>query len=575
MMGVRVTVVALFISASVVAQTPPRDLARPPIAGTAIVSGVVFAGEAGETPARRTRVSISTNEKGIDDQTATTDEDGRFTFTALPAARYTLTAYKPGFHRAYYGASRPLRDGTPIPVADGARITGLTMRLLRGAAITGTVRDHRGRPMPDVPVTALRITYTGPGDRNIGLASSGSSTTTDDRGVYRVWGLVPGEYLLMAKPALGIPLSSTGPGDFRRPGADDVRANYAPVFYPGTTSADQAVMIVLAGESERTGVDIAMMAVPTTSVSGTVTPATSTAKGDIVVTLASAGEVTDMLASVNQLRPQTAMAMPDGRFEFLGVTPGRYTVLAKTRTPNPTSAPSSPVMWARSTIDVNGAPIDVSLALQPALTVTGRIVFEGTSPPPSDVTTLSVRLVPPGPGSNLSAGPGAQVNKDATFTITGVTPGPYRLVQLFRTIYPGEWGLTSAKANGQNVLDGFTIAPSQSTDLVLTFADRHSELAGTLQDATGRPAPDYFIVVFPGGRQLWRSPYRLVSRRPATDGKFSIRGLLAGDYYVAALTDFQTEDMYTPSFLDGLTTPAQKVTISEGQVTKLDLRIGK
>jgi hypothetical protein len=295
----------------------------------------------------------------------------------------------------------------------------------------------------------------------------------------------------------------------------------------------------------------------------------------VTVTLSATGDMTDMLTSSLQFRPQQTTAGQEGRFEFRNVVPGRYNVLAKTtpqQVPPPGTTPQ-PVLWAQSTIDVNGRPIDVSLALQPSITVTGRVVFEGTTPVPADLLGMQVRLVPPGAAGNFYAGPGGSVTNDGTFSLHGVTPGPYRL-WVFMARWPEPWAIKSAIANGQNVLDGFSIG-SSPIDIVVTFADRPAGLVGRLQDASGRPATDYFVVVFPVDPKLWKSAVRLISRRPATDGQFSIRSLLPGEYYVAALTDFQTEDMYTPSFLDGLTAFASRATIVEAQTTRLDLRIGK
>src|SRR5687768_7894323 len=75
------------------AQQPgqPRDGrgAQPLTAGTAAVSGMVVVAGTGQ-PARRARVTLNATEGG-GSRTAMTDEEGRYTFDALGAGRYTLS----------------------------------------------------------------------------------------------------------------------------------------------------------------------------------------------------------------------------------------------------------------------------------------------------------------------------------------------------------------------------------------------------------------------------------------------------------------------------------------------------
>jgi hypothetical protein len=155
-------------------------------------------------------------------------------------------------------------------------------------------------------------------------------------------------------------------------------------------------------------------------------------------------------------------------------------------------------------VSVDGADAAVSLVMQPAMTITGRVVFDGVAAPP-DPTTVNVRLVPPGSGGNIGSGPpGGSVSADRTFTFASVTPGDYRVLTTQRSSWSPSWFLRSAIANGRDALDGsLTIGPGDTTDLVLTYTDRPAEIAGQFQDASGRPAPDYFMVMFPAERARW------------------------------------------------------------------------
>ena len=138
------------------------------------------------------------------------------------------------------------------------------------------------------------------------------------------------------------------------------------------------------------------------------------------------------------------------------------------------------------------------------------------------------------------------------------------------------WTLKSAVANGRETLDsGLEVKPNENVaDAVLTFTDRPTELSGTLQDATGRPASEYFIVLYPSDRAFWTAPSRRIAQtRPASDGRFTIRGLPPGEYLLAAVTDAEPGEWMDPSFLTRLVPASIRVSLLEGQRKTQDIRI--
>jgi hypothetical protein len=130
---------------------------------------------------------------------------------------------------------------------------------------------------------------------------------------------------------------------------------------------------------------------------------------------------------------------------------------------------------------------------------------------------------------------------------------------------------------GQDIIDTtLEIRPNQNlSDLVLTFTDQIPEITGRLIDGAGKPAPEYFVFVFSTDRAAWFQGSRRVRppARPANDGKFSVLGLPPGEYYVAALTEFDQTDIYDASFLEQLIPAAFKIKLDEGEKKTQDLRI--
>lgn len=603
------TLLLLVLTGSAVhAQTPLRDGQRI-TTGTSMIAGTIVTDERDPRPVRRARVMINSADRTVG-RTVVTDDAGTFAITDLPAGRYVLTSTKDGHLTVTYGARRLGRPGTPIVLEDGQRMTDLVLRIPRGAVITGTVLDENGQPLPGVSVQAARSVVR-TGERQ--FVPGGSPQTTDDRGVYRIYGLMPGEYIVSASGALGhappgpevhivtdadirralnevrAPYMSTRPGQPAQtelaapPSGESTTVAYAPIYYPGVMLADQATRFQLSPGEERGGIDLQMQLVRTAKIEGTVvTPAGVSPQVPVMMVL-NGGATVSFGSHFRSTRADT-----EGRFSFSSVSPGRYSIVARggavpqQRQGQPAgpfqSAP--PPYWGQSDVVVDGRDMsDVLLALQPGLTVSGTIRFEATTlTAPEDLSRIRVTLA----GSQsqgevrLGAAP-AQVNADGRFAITGVTPARYR-VQASVPSASGtpEWYLKSAQVDGRDVLD--TALDLQSTrapgEIVLTFTDRPTILSGTVQDAAGRPAPDYHIIAFTTDRTMWGpQSRRIASIRPSADGRYTFRAIPPGEYFVAAVDDVEQDEWFDPAFLQALVEASIKVTIAEGEQKTQDLRL--
>lgn len=586
-----------------------RDAPAQPKVGTGVIAGAVRLDESGDPPARKVRVTLNSVDRAGAAMTATTNDAGAFVFGNVPPGRYTLQATKSGFLTASYGARRPERAGTSIVLADGQRLTDITLKLARGGVITGTVFDQSGRAAPDVGVSVLRYGWSPWGERTLGQYSRGGSGMTDDRGIYRAWGLPPGEYVVMATLRLGVVPAGARPEDFQPLTLDEVRraqalvasgrggagagrpdasealpvpasraVTYAPVFFRGTTDLAAATTITLGVGEERTGVDFQLQTVPTATIEGAVNVPAGTDPRTIQVTLQQGGTQGELLGAGGR-GGMFARLSPEGKFSFAGVAPGQYTVgarvIAAAVPAVPANAPARTV-WAQTDVTIDGRDTNVALELQPAMTIRGRFIFESATPAPANLSAFRVWLIPPGSGGNLSAGPpGGQVDSEGKFSFTSVTPGTYRFAHSMPS--PGGqsvWNLKASVTNGRDAFDApVRVSPGENLDWTLTFTDRPAELEGTLQDAAGQPAPDYFIVVFSTDRRYWTpASRRVASPRPGSDGKYAV-ALPPGEYYVSALTDLDAGDLNRLEFLEQLVGSSVRVKVTDGQKTSQDLRI--
>jgi uncharacterized protein (DUF2141 family) len=606
------------------AQQQPRDGRPAIVTGTAVIAGVVSNTDTPPQPVRKAIVTISGSTLP-NSRTAITGDDGRFTIGGLPEGRFTISVKKAAHIPGAYGATRPGRPGTALAMAAGQK-ADIALTIARAAVLAGVLRDQQGEPVPGIQVSALRITASATSGN---LFATGDQTITDDRGAYRIFGLLPGEYAVGAIPRVagtgeigsrsmaeidatlqalqqrrgrGAPLpAGTAPAPI--PPAPE-SFSYAPTYFPGTPIFAQATKLHLAAGDERTNIDFLVSPVKAGIIEGSITGAGDAIKS-VQLTIQSDGPRVSGLFSTQPVL--TRRPGETNEFRYTNITPGRYRImarLARNEPPLPTAAtggavvgggsvgnrpPNSPdTLYAVADLDTTGIDVTgVVLSLQPGASLSGRAVFvSGDTTPPTDLSRLRVTISPPGGtymsssggtvvGNTFNSVPAATIGTDGTFRATGIAPGTYQVRATIPADLSQTWSLQSAIAQGRDLLDfPLEVDGGALPDVVLTFSDRRSELTGTLQTSSGGPAPGYFVVAFPVDRTLWTSlPRRLKSVRPGTDGRFAFADLPAGEYLIAALTDVDPDEWQSSSFLEQLVTAAIKVTIPPGGRVTQDIRV--
>lgn len=580
---------AAMTAGGVLAQQRDRDAA--PV-GTGRLAGRVVTMDAAAEPVRNAIVTLSAPDL-TPPRSTMTDDAGRFAFANLPAGRFTITASKAAHITTAYGAKRPARPGVPVPLADGQRITDLTVRLARGAVITGRVTDRSGQPVSLVQVVAVRAALAnGPGGT---ARSTDDVVLTDDRGAYRIYGLEPGTYLLAALPG------STTLGDLEAMSTAEVDAAFAALkskpntpaaalkpstpprtatyvmtsFYvPGTPSASDAQRITLGIGEERSGADVVVEPLRAATVEGVLSTTDGSSAANVLVSLIAIGP--PLPAGPGPRPTPLARTAADGRFKLPAVAPGQYVLTA-----------SAPPLFVSETLALS-ADQQVALTLAPMPAFKGRVAFDRSALPPlDDITKVRLQLALPntaampgnvGVGRGSSVSPGfAFVKPDGTFEFAPMVPGTYRLLVTVPGASPGAgWWPRSTMVGGKDVLDVMVDLRATVTDAVLTLSDRHTALSGSIAAPSGQPVSDLFVIVFPADRALWLNQgRRLQLTRPGTDGRFAFRDLPPGQYFVAALSDVDQDEWQDAAFLSQVTTAgAVKIDLAEGQSRVQDLRIG-
>ena len=566
---------------------PPRDAAATGVAipaGTAVISGAVVVAGTGQ-PARRARVTLNALEGG-GSRSVTTDDSGTYTFDGVIAGKYNLSASKTGHVGVTYGQTQPGRPGTPIQLADGQKFTA-NLQLPRGSVITGTVLDEYGEPTPGTQVRVLRYVMQG-GRRTLQQSGTGS---TDDRGIYRVYGLQPGDYLVSAVPRNQGPAPdverltaqlaevrqriATAAADREMvrelatrasmlqaglPAQEEQSTGYAPIYYPGTVSANDAATIPLGIGEERVSIDFQLQRVPMARIEGSIVNSTGQPTQNIQLTL------TNTAQAVPGIGAMTARADAEGRFRLTNVPPGHYRLIARANTGGGGrgempegrgggrgNQPPPIRLWGSVDVPVDGRNLsNVIVTLQQGLTVSGRIAFEGTTQqPPADLSRMRVNLAPADPsiGGGLTQPAAGTVDASGKFTIPSVVPGIYRLSA---SGAGNGWTIDSSIVENQDTMDfPVEVKPGSAiTSAVITFTDKQTQLTGSITNQRGEPAPSFTLILYSADERYWGPQSRRIrSTRPATDGQFTFSNFPPGDYKLVALTDVEPGAWFDPTFL--------------------------
>ena len=576
--------IATFLIATLNAQKPVVPGGTGEIGGTAMDSIT-------RQPVRRATVRVTAPSlRGT--HLTTTDDAGRFRFTELPAGRYTMSAQKAGYVETTYGSTKRRGVGTLIAIAEGERKNELTFALVRGAVISGTVTHPTGQAAAGMLIQAFERAEVG---GRLFITPAGSMVT-DSQGTFRFAGLAAGSYIVCSFNRSTAQTGGTGRvtsaedlawaaaqakagAGADRPPPSSREMIVAQTFYPGVTDVAAAARIDVEAGAERSGLRFALQFVPVARITGTLQlPDGSSAQGSI--------RLDPVGAPGGDAGPQTgprsnATVRPDGSFEVTS-QPGRYVLIASINRAVPAGRE---VFWAREPIVVDGTnQSGLVIRMQPTVSLTGRVVAEAGSGFDPKAHRITVSLSPfPETGSPGVGGTATSVGPNGEFSYQNITPWRYNISSSGSTTVaspgrPADWALLAVTLGGRDVMDRFVEIPPGSSikDVVLTFTNKPAALSGRLLDASGAPAPQFFVVLIPVDREFWmarlsRSPRGI---KPADDGLFRFDVVTPGDYYLAAATEFTASDVGDAALLESLIAGAVKVTVAPAKTTVQDLRIG-
>ncbi len=461
-----------------------------------------------------------------------TDEEGRFEADDLSPAAYSVISYAPGYVTATNPNGRKYyRIGDEV-----------TLTMMKGGVITGMVKNAAGDPVVGVQVSALRV-RDAEGKPSTRGATFPRDRMTDDRGIYRLYGIEPGAYLIFVG----------GRSNFYMGGinkyAEDVKT-----YYPSSTR-ETAAEVMVQNSQEVSAIDITYRGEKGRIVSGTVASANSELSNPPI-------NVSLVHAASGLFETSASLPVREGKtgFAIYGVPDGEYFIRAELfASMNEKNRLSSQVR--RVTVKGNDVS-DVELALAPMASISGIVVLEQATVADSKakcekqrVATLEETLITFRKDTKgesleqkwLNAGSVLAPNDKGEFAIYRLFAGNYRMsVNLSsETWYIKSQSLNaSPKSNQPNYRDqqpsdvagkGVAVkAGEQVATLTLTIAEGAASLSGTVKAISEREAlpPGLRVYLIPSERENANDALRFWQSEVQFDGAFSFGNLAPGKYWL-------------------------------------------
>ncbi|HEV2664029.1 MAG TPA: carboxypeptidase regulatory-like domain-containing protein [Blastocatellia bacterium] len=475
-------------------------------------------------PVRHATISISSMGGGgrsAGRLTVVSDEDGNFQAEGLDPVPYTISATAPG-----YVLDPKKRRETNYSFVGQA----VTVTMIRGGVITGKVTSATGDPIIRIAVRAIRVRdETGRPD-NTAVGNFRPQRMTDDRGVYRLYGLAPGSYLVSAGGANMNSSRQATPYHGR-----------ITTYHPSATR-DAATEVKVIGGDEVSGVDIRFRGERGYAISGKIIGVPRAGTQETGTNISLRNPATGAIIATTFLPREGDQT----GYAFYGVPNGEYLIMS---TRGGFNDPSSMSATPRR-VTVNGRDVTgFDLTLTPNAAIEGTVTIEKVSsaekcvnPRESYLEEIVVRAKREDAGARTdqpysfySPMNFIGLNAKGAFAVRNLRPGPHRI----DTELPSEdWYLKTMTMTGATPTidprNGITVKSGDRVEgLTITLATGAAGLKGKIISAGGARLPSRLRVhLVPAEPPAKDDVLRFAETPVESDGSFRFTNLAPGKYLI-------------------------------------------
>ncbi|HYE76291.1 MAG TPA: carboxypeptidase-like regulatory domain-containing protein, partial [Blastocatellia bacterium] len=356
---------------------------------------------------------------------AKTDAEGNYRITGAAAGYYRLAPLSSVY--AMSTANGMGLQGIPITLGENEHLENIDLQLTAGGVITGRVTDQNGKPVIEANISIE------PEHERDGRppAIPRRAWNTDDRGIYRIFGLPDGKY------KIAVHLYSSNALSTR-------------VYYPGTPERSQAKTIEVSSGSEATDIDIKV------GNSGGAFEISGRVVDDAGKVVPNVSLEYRFMESHRGSFGSAVRVNADGTFRLQGLLPGTFVLMAREGAGANTNWYGEPLKLELQSADIKGVDVKV----QRGATISGTVIIEGISDV-SKIPNFSQHKIAGNTqplGREMFYSPKtSSIEAGGAFRLTGIAPGRVYLGLTFFNIPEASIKLVRVEHNGQDVTRGFKV----------------------------------------------------------------------------------------------------------------------
>ena len=473
---------------------------------------------------------------------AVTNDQGTFAIENVEPGTYNLEAECSGFLDGRYAAQ--------LRVSANENLTGIEIKITPQAVLSGRVVDQDGDPWPHADISILHAVWQ-KGRKHIEDADASDDLQVNDQGEFRIAGLAPGHYYVLAEPD----------SNWEQQHHENVNGQPAirqqPTWYPSSPEIESSTPITLSAGQQYRGLEIRLRRGTGSNlhVSGKISGIADIPVPPGDPRVAQRRVWANRVSTVDVDDNFSGILGPNGSFELFGLSSGTYNVWFSQGWPRSTAL-------GRTTVQVDDRDVEnVSIELHPPQTLRVMVRVDGseTAPPPIPIYLAPVDH----PGLE----PYATTKTDGSLDFADLGLGRYRV--RVQDSFPRKVYLKLLRYGNVDSYDGTFALSSYGVPLEAVFSTRGARLSGTILGKAAAPR----VVLIPNTPDPTRREFETRTAVFDQNRVFTIEAIPPGSYKLYAFENVPEDIWLAPEFLKEVESSGVPFEAAEGAANTIQVAV--